>query len=127
MRGIVANYYTRTARIFTYELPPEVAGNGSIGLEIMSQARDELAEALVTIEEDPVRTESFPHIRLSPERAGAYFERLQALVDDILHEKPDPDGDVYGIFVSMFKAPAYLQGSSTTTPSQDTVTGGGDQ
>src|SRR6266581_275959 len=27
MRGIVANYYTRTARIFTYELPPEVAGN----------------------------------------------------------------------------------------------------
>ncbi len=69
MRGIVANYYTRTARIFTYELPPEVAGNTSIGLEIMTQARDELAEALVTIEEDPVRTESFPHIRLSPERA----------------------------------------------------------
>ncbi len=127
MRGIVANYYTRTARIFTYELPPEVAGNASIGLEIMSQARDELAEALVTIEEDPVRTESFPHIRLSSERAGAYFERLQALVDDILHETPDPDGEVYGIFVSMFKAPAYLQGSSTTTPSQDTVTGGGDQ
>src|SRR2546422_5852027 len=122
MRGIIANYYTRTARIFTYELPPEVAGNGSIGLEIMTQARDELAEALVTIEEDPVRTESFPHIRLSPERAGAYFERLQALVDDILHETPDPDGEVYGIFVSMFKAPAYLQGSSTTTPSQDTVT-----
>src|SRR5712691_10779569 len=127
MRGIVANYYTRTARIFTYELPPEVAGNTSIGLEIMTQARDELAEALVTIEEDPLRTESFPHIRLSPERAGAYFERLQALVDDILHETPDPDGEVFGIFVSMFKAPAYLQGSSTTTPSQDTVTWGGDQ
>ena len=35
-RGIVANYYTRTARIFTYELPPEVAGNASIGLEIMT-------------------------------------------------------------------------------------------
>src|SRR5438132_13066674 len=67
-RGIVANYYTRTARIFSYELPPEVAGNTSMGLEIMTQAREELAEALVTIEEDPLRTDSFPHIRLSPER-----------------------------------------------------------
>ena len=126
-RGIVANYYTRTARIFTYELPPGVAGNVSIELEIITQARDELAEALSTIEEDPLRTDSFPHIRLSPERARAYFERLQALVDDILHETPDPDVDVYGILVSMFKAPAYLQGPSTTTPSQDPVTGGGDQ
>src|SRR2546429_5942383 len=58
MRGIVANYYTRTARIFTYELPPEVAGSTSIGLEIITQAREELAEALVTIEEDPLRTDS---------------------------------------------------------------------
>src|SRR5437016_9176068 len=56
VRGIVANYYTRTARIFTYELPPEVTGNTSIGLEIMTQARDELAEALVTVEEVPVQT-----------------------------------------------------------------------
>src|SRR2546426_6749449 len=126
MRGIVANYYTRTARIFTYELPPEVAGNTSIGLEIMTQARDELAEALVTIEEDPLRTESFPHIRLSPERASAYFERLQALVDDILHETPDPDGEVFGIFVSMFKAPAYLQGPGMTIPSEDRETEEGD-
>src|SRR6266516_1199199 len=74
VRGIVANYYTRTARIFKYDLPPEVAGTASIGLEIMSQARDELAEALVTIEEDPLRTDSFSHIRLSAERARAYFE-----------------------------------------------------
>lgn len=125
-RGIVANYYTRTARIFSYDLPPEVAGNESIGLEIMTQARDELAEALVTIEEDPLRTDSFPHIRLSPERARAYYERLEALVDDILNETPDPGGEVYGIFVSMFKAPVYLQSSTTTTPSQDPATGRGD-
>jgi DNA-binding transcriptional ArsR family regulator len=126
-RGIVANYYTRTARIFTYELPPEVAGDASIGLEIMTQARDELAEALVTIEEDPLRTDSFPHIRLSPERASIYYERLRALVDEILQDTPDPDGDVYGIFVSMFKAPAYLQNPGTTTPSQNIEAEGGDQ
>src|ERR671923_157297 len=27
VRGIVANYYTRTARIFVYELPPQVTGD----------------------------------------------------------------------------------------------------
>jgi DNA-binding transcriptional ArsR family regulator len=125
-RGIVANYYTRTARIFTYELPSEVAGNASIGLEIMTQARDELAEALVTIEEDPLRTDSFPHIRLSPGRAQVYSERLEELLNDILQERPDPNGEVYGIFISMFKAPAYMQGPSTTTPSEDRVKEEGD-
>lgn len=113
-RGIVANYYTRTARIFTYDLPDDVAGNKRIGLEIITQARDELAEALATIEEDPLLTDSFPHIRLSAERARFYYERLEALVDDILHETPDPDGEVYGILISMFKAPAYLQGPTQT-------------
>src|SRR5436853_3272120 len=28
-RGIVANYYTRTARIFVFQLPPELAGKES--------------------------------------------------------------------------------------------------
>src|SRR5205807_7365585 len=46
VRGIVANYYTRTARIFTYDFPDEIAGGGSGSLEIMSKARDELVEAL---------------------------------------------------------------------------------
>src|SRR5215469_16750833 len=31
VRGIVANYYTRTARIFTYDFPDEIAGgSGSL-------------------------------------------------------------------------------------------------
>jgi len=110
VRGIVANYYTRTARIFTYDLPGEVTGSETVGLAIITKARDELAEALVTIKEDPVRSESFPHLRLSAERASYYYARLEALVDDLLHETPDPDGEVYGILISMFKAPAYLQG-----------------
>src|SRR5262249_32492649 len=29
-RGIVANYYTRTARIFKFDLPPEIAGHLSV-------------------------------------------------------------------------------------------------
>ena len=55
-----------------------------------------------------------------------YFERLEALVNDILHETPDTNGEVYGILVSMFKAPAYLQGPGTTTPAEDRVTEEGD-
>ena len=121
VRGIVANYYTRTARIFNYNLPHEVAGSASLGLGIMTKARDELAEALVTIEDDPLQTDGFPHIRLSPERAQVYSERLQALIEDVLHETPDPEGEVYGILVAMFKAPAYMQGPSTSIPSESSV------
>ena len=119
VRGIVANYYTRTARIFTYDFPDEIAGGGAGSLEIMSKARDELVEALIGVESDPCQTISFPHVRLSPERAQAYFERIEALVEDLLHEPSDPNGQVYGVFVTMFKAPAYIQGSSSSTPSED--------
>jgi DNA-binding transcriptional ArsR family regulator len=121
VRGIVANYYTRTARIFTFDLPREVTGDTSISLDIITTARDELAEAEEYIEEDTYQTEGFPHIRLSPERAKFYSERLQALVDDILSETPDPNGKVYGILVAMFMAPAYMQGPSTSIPSESTV------
>jgi DNA-binding transcriptional ArsR family regulator len=121
IRGIVANYYTRTARIFDYKLPREVIGGSSANLDIMTNALDQLAEAEANIEEDEYRYEGFPHIRLSPERARYYSERLKALVDDILHETPDPNGKVYSILISMFMAPEYMQGSSTSIPSESAV------
>ena len=117
MRGIVANYYTRTARIFMYDLPKDVTGGEGVSLEIMNKARDEMAEAGATIEDDPYSGYGFAHIRLSPDRAQYYSERLRALIDDVLHETPDPDGSVYGIFVAMFMSPPYMQGPSTTSPS----------
>lgn len=121
VRGIVANYYTRTARIFKYDLPREVTGDTSINLDIMARAYEELAEADVNKEADVYQCSSFPHIRLSSERARYYSERLMILVEDILHETADPGGDVYGIFVTMFKAPAYMQGPGTSTPSESAV------
>jgi DNA-binding transcriptional ArsR family regulator len=126
VRGIVANYYTRTARIYKYDLPRELTGDTSINLEIMTKALNELAEAEEYIEEDTYRTEGFPHIRLSPERAKFYSERLEALFDDILSETPDPNGKVYGIFVAMFMAPAYMQGPSISIPSELEVTDEGE-
>jgi DNA-binding transcriptional ArsR family regulator len=120
VRGIVANYYTRTARIFKYDLPREVTGDTSINLDIMAKAYEELAEAEANKEEDVHQCAGFPHIRLSSERARYYSERLQALVDDILSESADPDGKVYGILVSMFMAPAYMQGPGRSIPTVST-------
>src|SRR6266699_4296118 len=108
VRGIVANYYTRTARIFTYDLPREVAGDTSINLDIIAKAYEELAEAEANKEIEVNQCSSFPHIRLSPERARYYFERINTLINDILQETPDPDGKVFGILASMFMAPTYM-------------------
>src|SRR5260370_34896645 len=120
VRGIVANYYTRTARIFKYNLPEEVTGNVDASLEIMAKAHDEMIEARSSVKEDPFWCDSFPHIRLTPERARYYSERVQALVNDVLTETPDPDGKVYGIIVGMFMSPPYMQGPATS-PTNDAV------
>jgi DNA-binding transcriptional ArsR family regulator len=109
VRGTVAKYYTRTARIFVNELSQDVAGTTELGLAILAQAHEELAEVVGQGENDPYRTESFPHVRLSPERAQLYRERLLAIVSDLLEEVPDPAGHVYGFLISMFKSPSYLQ------------------
>jgi DNA-binding transcriptional ArsR family regulator len=119
IRGIVANYYTRTARIFTFDLPSDVVGDAAVALNIVTTARDELAEAMASGVDDPYSNQSFPHVRLSPERAMLYYERLNALVDDLLQEQPDPDGAVYGFLVAMFKSPPYMQGAGDSTPAMD--------
>ena len=122
VRGIVANYYTRTARIFKYDLPSEVIGDTSINLDIMAKAYEELAEAEANKETDIHQCSSFPHICLSPERAMYYSERINALVDDILQETPDSNGKVYGILISMFMSPAYMQGPVAFLPLESTET-----
>lgn len=109
VRGTVAKYYTRTARIFVNELSQDVAGTTEVGLATLTQAHEELAEAVGSGEPDPARTDSFPHVRLSPERAQIYRDRLLAMVSDLLEEAPDPNGQVYGFLLAMFKSPAYLQ------------------
>lgn len=110
VRGIVAKYYTRTARIFIFETPHE-AGEVSVALDLLTQARDELAEVMASGESDHEQNVSFPHVRLSPERAQHYAERMQELVSDLLSEKPDPTGETYGVCLAFFKSPAYMQGS----------------
>src|SRR6266513_3737978 len=122
IRGIVANYYARTARIFKYDLQREVTGDTSINLDIIAKAYEELAEAEANIKEDVNQCAGFPHVRLSPERSKFFSERLQSLVDDVLSEASDPNGKVYGILVSMFMAPEYIQGPAVFLPFESTDT-----
>jgi DNA-binding transcriptional ArsR family regulator len=111
VRGIIANYYTRTARLFVYELPPDVVGEVPVGMNIFSVARDEIVEVLA-LPEKSLFYQGLPHARLSEQRARHYAERLQALVDELLSEPPDPQGNVYGMYLVLYEAPDYLQNAS---------------
>lgn len=109
MRGIVAKYYTRTARIFNYNFPPDVTGSVPTTVQFLADARDELAEALVGGEADvPVKT-AFPHTRLTPERRDYFERRVVELVDEFIAETPAHEGIVYSLSLAFFQAPAYLQ------------------
>lgn len=120
IRGIVAKYYTRTARIFRFAFPSEVQGEQVYSSDILSLAHEELMESVKTMGEETASVHcSFPHVRLSAERVKVYQERLATLLDDLLAEAPDPQGQVYGLVFSMFLAPDYAQ-KITTSPVDDT-------
>lgn len=108
IRGIVASYYTRTARLFAYDLPPEVTGGRSVGLDFFNNARDEYL-AIMNDDDCGPSSMAFPHARLSQGRAKYYAERLEVFLNDLLAEPSDPDGDVYGIFFAMYRSPSYVQ------------------
>lgn len=111
--GIVASYYTRAARIFDFSLPSEIRESRG-KLNTVEKARTELLESIVSYEDDPLYCEGFPHVRLTLERMREYQRRFFALIDELIEEPPDPNGEVYGVFFSMFKAPPYMQISEKT-------------
>lgn len=110
IRGIVAKYYTRTARIFVFDLKADIVGHESIGLHMLTRARDDFAESLAAGEDyiSTARTSS-PRARLSPDRIRAFDERLKVLIDEFVQEPYDPDGEVYTLCTAFFKSPPYLQ------------------
>jgi predicted ArsR family transcriptional regulator len=124
VRGTVAKYYARTARIFTYDISPEVTGGRSATVEIITAVLHELAETVAEGGEGRCMETSFPHIRVTHARAKVYAERLSALVEDLLHEPQHPDGQVYGICVALFASPQYLQGGFATSSETSTESGG---
>lgn len=129
VRGIVAKYYTRTARIFNFRLSKDIRGATSADFDILSHVRDEYNEAdavrpeMTEAEENELPcTSGFPHARISEERAREYHNRLNALADEFLAEPIDPQGQVYGFGFAFFLAPPYLQAPATgTSPTNETA------
>jgi len=70
VRGIVAKYYTRTARIFDFKFPEEMAGAAPESVvDWLADVHEELREARASYGEDANLECGFPHTRCSPERA----------------------------------------------------------
>ena len=68
----------------------------------------------------------FLHLRLTPERANVYLQRIKSLVEDMIHETPEPSSQVYSIFTTMFTSPDYLQVEKPATDAETQEHNGGD-
>ena len=112
--GIIAKYYTRTARIFLFDFPPDITNGNSICLNLMTSARDELSETLIEDLEETAYRVSVPHARLSAERIQYYSQRIQELVDEFIQEPTDVNGEIYTLCMAFFRAPHYQQQITTT-------------
>jgi predicted ArsR family transcriptional regulator len=109
VRGIVAKYYTRTARIFLFERPVDSDEHLAMTLDMVSQMRDEMVDTLADADEELVLYAGFPHARLTEARAQEFAARLRQLIDDFVADPPAPQGQVYGLGGTLFLAPHYVQ------------------
>jgi DNA-binding transcriptional ArsR family regulator len=117
VHNLVTKYYASTARIFAFDLPLSAMGETPIQLVMLNQARDEMVETLPTFDpQQDICLSWFPHARLSPEQVARFRERIDALIEDLLNEPPDPEGSVHALVVSFFRSPISLQAADTDLP-----------
>ncbi len=111
--GIIAKYYTRVARVFCFDFPSDLTTGAFVSLDMITRTRDEMAESMNAGQgEDEIATVSAPSAKITAERVEYYRSRMNALVEDFVSELPDPDGQVYTLFTTLFKAPPYVQRSA---------------
>ncbi len=109
IRGIIAKYYARTARIFVFNVessdqPQEV--------DIVQTGLADLREALAENSATPVHA-AYPRIMLSPKRAAYFDKKLTALINEMLAEPHDPAGKTYSLIGVFFESPQYVQPNLT--------------
>lgn len=115
VRGIVAKYYTRTARMFLFDRYDEV-GDFSALVSFLESAQIELRDAEQARAGAPTGYGGFPHARITRERALEYRQRIDDLITEFLAEPSDPLGEVIGLCSVIFVAPPYLQGDGMPDP-----------
>lgn len=123
IRGIVAKYYTRTARIFDFDPESSRDQDAAATVDFLGQARDELAESLAAYGRTASLTCGYPRVRLTAAQAKDYAQRLSTLMDEFMAEEPDTGGTVYSFAGALFVAPPFVQG----TPTTEDATGAGGQ
>jgi DNA-binding transcriptional ArsR family regulator len=129
IRGTVANYYARTARMFVFDFPRAIKGDDaidSISLRKVNHLHDEMLHARASGKEDPYLQSASLHLRLTPERAHIYHQRLRSLIDEMILEAPESTGQVYSIFITMFTSPDYLQVEQPVRDAETQLDDGGD-
>ena len=109
IHGIVAKYYTRTARIFGFDLERTVTGATTHSANMLAAGQNELAETLAAQGDCAVLATGLPHARLSASQVAAFSQRLNALIDEFISAPTAPDGQVYGLAVALYLAPPGLQ------------------
>ena len=105
VRGIVAKYYARTARIFSFDLPKDEMADRNFAIDVTGEARDEIVEALDRLGERFTGAAGFPHMRIAQERMEYFMKRLNDLFDEFTAEPFAPDGVLVGLVGAVFTAP----------------------
>ncbi len=105
VRGIVAKYYARTARVFLFDLPKGEPSERNFALDRLREAHEEIAEAIDRLGEHFNGTAGFPHARLSPERLDYFKKRLDDLFEEFTAEPYTPDGILVGLVGALFTSP----------------------
>ena len=119
VRNMTAKYYVRAARLFDYRIPAEVTGSETLELQLITEVRDQIAEAVDA--PDPSSTTpvvGVRYLRLSAAQVLALKARIQALLDEVSQQAPDPQGTVYGVCAALYMAPGYLQPAQQQDPEQ---------
>lgn len=110
VRGIVAKYYARSARVYLFASQSQSDDVTPSSLQFLHEAHRHLAEAIDADGEQEVCVSSgFPRARIAPQRAQEYAERLKALVNEFIAEPHDPAGQLYALSYSLFREPPSLQ------------------
>lgn len=113
VRGTVARYYARVARLYGFSPATPQLATAPIQLEMLDQGRAELAEVLAAGEPDLCATWG-PHVRLSAAQIDRFATRITALVNDLLAEPEEPGSQVVSLYIAFFQAPPSLQARPAT-------------
>jgi DNA-binding transcriptional ArsR family regulator len=108
VRGIVAKYYARTARIFLFDFQDKGVKDlelHCLALQFLDEAHEEIREAIERLGDDFEDGSGFPHARIARERMEYYRKRLHDLFEELIAEPHAPDGVVVGLFGVIFTAP----------------------